>query len=385
MSSQNRRLRVREVSIGADGVLEMELKADGREWVDSYGLPSGVRPHPDLIACAVAAVYMADFDEFEYLSPISRETRHRLESATRSKWDAPLYSGDPPPPGRKSVLSFSGGLDSLAAYALMGEETQLVSIDFGDGFERERDFFGQFRTNVIATQSSVRGRSWTFMGLAAILLRDSVDGGRLAFGTILEATPWHFLRKTAADSLHPIFAAAGYSGIAPVKGLTEFGTTAVAAQAFPDLMPHSLDSLAAPHTEKYLRKLALLELVRDRLGLDYELPEAKGLGTSRVKIGDGLATDFLLPGMVKFASSDRVMQWADVPRGMFRTIEKLSLDFYFRENGDLAGNRIDSAGDVLAANQRAFGIMPYSGEDWEQFKDLVRWLRMFHQFPGETW
>ncbi|WP_186312227.1 hypothetical protein, partial [Staphylococcus epidermidis] len=107
--------------------------------------------------------------------------------------------------------------------ALLPADTKLVSLDFGGGFAREREFYQQFKPASIATNFRAEGfaeNSWSFMGIGTILLRDYLDLGTLSFGAILEASPWNFQRDLIfGGGPQPWFKAAGLNQVNPALGL----------------------------------------------------------------------------------------------------------------------------------------------------------------------
>ena len=283
------------------------------------------------------------------------------------------------------ALSFSGGLDSLAALALLNDDARLVSIDFGGGFSRERDFFETFPTAIVET--NVRGfeSSWTFMGLAAILMKEELEAGYLAFGSILEASPWNFLPGAMPSASHAIFKAAGYQGIAPVAGLTEFATTAVAAKRYPELMRAALASLADPHTEKWFRKLVMLEAIDQRYSLRLDLPDDVDAERRPLAFGNSFAIDFLAPGMLKFAKEGRFDGWMAATKGISSFVMNRDLEFYFRENTSSNAYQDEKLRLQMAIARAKLDVLPYRHCEWDEIRDLVAILKFFHVFPGETW
>ncbi|GAA1339659.1 hypothetical protein GCM10009594_09170 [Kocuria palustris] len=380
-----RKLRVRDVEMDASGRLEMICRYDGEDHVLWFGLPSGSkRPHGDLIACVIAATFGSKFDEFELMEPVTRDTRERLEMITQAEWNAPLNVGSSPTLGDKLALNFSGGFDSLAALALLDREsTELVSMDFGGKFIRERGFFERFTPHIVETNIAGFQGDWTFMGAGTLLLAETIGASFMAFGSILEASPWNFRRGADPSADHAVFRAAGLRGVAPVAGLTEFGTTRLVVDRFPNLVMDSLASLADPHTEKYFRKL---QMVHHALPEHSEIATlAREVSPARVgEYGNSFAMDFLAPGMFKF-SAHSSPRWMKPPQGVFDLIADLDLDFYWKWNPSLQVDPSGAWGIGLAVRRSEEGLETYDEKDWDEIRRIVAVMKMFHKFPGATW
>lgn len=380
------KLSFKDISIGKSGRIEMDvigLQPGVRQlW---FQLPEGTSTHPDLVACAVATIFWGRAQEIEFMLPITQETRKRLTRYSRMTWNAPLLDGDPPRGGDGIVLNFSGGLDSLAALALLGDSTHMVSLDFGERFEREKDFYESFDTNVVSTNAREFDPTWMFMGLGSILLRAELRSDYVAFGSILEASPWHFLRKSKPMSTHAAFLAAGFQSLNPVSGFTEFGTAYLAAKRFPSEMGASLTSLADRHTEKYLRKTMIIEAVLQHTDAEFQIDSLPPEGNKPIKMGTQLTADFLAPGIHKFSGLEKFEEWITPLNGFYQYIDHLSSQFYWRENTDFPLNASAQFRGIIAKNAAELGIQPYNVSDWDEIREVTNFLKFLHKFPGPVW
>lgn len=374
---------VSEVDARFEGLVSARLRYGETDDVIWFQLPISHRPHPDLIASAIAAVFGSTFNKWEYRGPVSTSTLRHLESFTGAEWDAPLYSIDPRSPGKATVLNFSGGFDSLAALALLGEDKPKVSIDFGPRFERERDFFSKFDTAIVSTNARSFEKSWTFMGVGAILLADYFDAGYLSFGSILEASPWGMVARETPKLGNPLFYNIGLRETNPLGGMTEFGTALIAARAFPGLIEESLSSLADRHTEKYKRKFLLLQCVAEKFE-EVDAPNKAPAPTLKepIRFGSHFAADFLAPGMWMHCNGT---DWMRRPEGFDNWAEGKDLEFYWREIPSLDPHPLASLEQTIASRKAAFGVQPYRAVDWDEIRNILNVVSFFHAIPGKVW
>ncbi|WP_408911521.1 hypothetical protein ACKFRZ_03695 [Corynebacterium gottingense] len=350
----------------------------------SFGLSYPTRTNLTLISLLALSrsVFGTRFDRWTYGAPVSRETKQRLEQATSAQWNCTSTTISPRILGAETLLNFSGGFDSLAALALMGESTPLVSIDFGERFLREREFYKEFNPAIVQTNAREFETSWTFMGAGGLLMADYFSAGYMSFGSILEASPWGFVSRKAFRGSHPIFKAVDVEETNPLAGITEFGTAKLAATAFPELVVASLESLADPHTEKYLRKSLLLSMVAEPSDL------LSGIGGSPssakpMRFGENFAADFLAPGLWMF--SNKAEQWMSKPAGFDQWAKNMDLNFYMRELPNVMRHPVAEVDSAICKRKREFGMYSYSANDWDELRSVLRVLSFFHKFPGQTW
>lgn len=173
------------------------------------------------------------------------------------------------PERKRRFLSFSGGVDSLAARYLIGHDAEILSIDYGPRFAREREFFEKWQTLVIETNFRDKPFSenidWRFMSSGALLMSDYLGIETVIFGTILEASPAWFntvYRPVFEESKHyQSFALAKISAGQSVTSLSEYGTTKVAHCYGKEILESSIKSAADEKTSKKLRKLLLGKII----------------------------------------------------------------------------------------------------------------------------
>ena len=265
-----------EVDVSEEGEIRCRVHRGDRADELRFALPHAFAPAPDLVASAFATLCGTGFDRVRIDLPLGPRTRGRLEEALAT----PIDSGDGTDvdrePGRRHILNFSGGFDSLAARAVL-PEADLVSLDFGGRFARERPLFERFRPHIVETNLVDLGLNrnhWSFMGVGAILLRDELDLGTYSFGSV-QAGSLPKLFTGPVDQHRTRMAAAPDMRIMnPVSGLCEIGAMTVAVQNEPELPVRVLESVAHPGETKYHRKHLMLRAVAARLGLDLTLPPA---------------------------------------------------------------------------------------------------------------
>lgn len=377
------KILVSEIESSSDGRISARVRYGDTDDVIWFQLPVSHQPHPDLVAAAIAAVFGSAFTEWDYRGPVSSATVAHLESFTGARWDYSFCSLEPRQPGSATVLNFSGGFDSLAALALLGDETPKVSIDFGSRFARERAFFSKFDTAIVSTNARDFEKSWTFMGVGAILLADYFGAGYLSFGSILEASPWGMVAKEKRKQGNPLFSNIGLRETNPLGGMTEFGTALVAARAFPSLIEDSLSSLADSHTEKYKRKLLLLQRVAESAD-DVVTPLQVAAPTLKepIEFGSQFAADFLAPGMWKHCKGT---DWMRCPKGFNSWVADKKLDFYWREIPDLDPHPVASMERTISSRKEHFEIRPYRAIDWDEIRAVLSVISFFHAIPGKSW
>lgn len=375
-------ISISEIETSRQGLVSARVRFDDTDETVWFELPDSCTPHPDLVATAFAALFGPAFERWEYEGAVSAFALGKLEKVTASKWNNPMYDVSPRAPGARTILNFSGGFDSLAALALYGRDQPLVSMDFGEKFRRERDFFKSFDTAIVATNARQFEKSWTFMGIGSILMADYFKAGYVSFGSILEASPWGMVSRIGPRKGSPVFSVASLEETNPLAGLTEFGTAMLASRAFPEIIGQSLISLADRHTEKYLRKHLLLKLVEDKIGsvdlADCPEPTMK----EPLVFGSNFAADFLAPGLWSKCDASR---WMQPTRGFEKWAEGKNLSFYWSELPRIAYHPDPQTQRTIVANKHEFGVEPYNATDWEELREVLTVLGFFHTIPGRHW
>ncbi|GAB3531940.1 hypothetical protein GCM10027403_03210 [Arthrobacter tecti] len=344
-----------------------------------------VNPTNDSVALALSTLCGKAFSNVS----IDLEASPDVVAAVRGFTGAELQISENPTPAypkKRSghVLNFSGGFDSLAALSLMPRETQLVSLDFGGRFSREREFFETFDTVIVSTNlldTKLQRNSWSFMGLGSLLSTGVIPAEYQSFGSILEAGSDNMRRnpRAAYVGTFPPFHAARFTNAPYVIGLTEIGTLIVLSHYRPARIAASLTSLASPGEEKLHRKQVLAQIVSERFGLHIALPEVLKPSLPHFKYGEVFALDFLALYAAKYAKESVVRELlSDIPDEVFRIAKELDLTFYERANTTLYHSFPEPLRAALYSRLSDAKVIPYTEKDWEEFKSVRAFLSRYH-------
>lgn len=271
-----------------------------------------------------------------------------------------------------TVLNFSGGFDSLAAYYLLPEDHKLVSLDFGGRFSRERKFFRDFsplevQTNLV--QTSLRKHSWSFIGMGSLLSMDDFKAKYCTFGSIIESTG--FKRKTAHEKgfTFPPFASAGMQSAPTTQGISEVGTSLVIAENAPELIEPSLKSLASPGEEKLFRKWALAKFALEHVGRTIPFGEVQRPSAPHYEFGQRLVIDLTAMMVASLGREDIAVQ---LVRGLtseiIRDSKTMSFEFMFKADKRMYANYPKELMHALEEGLKRAGIDWYSAKDREDVK-----------------
>jgi cyanophycin synthetase len=261
------------------GQLEISYKEDDFLKVHTYETPLDFFISSDslvalIVACRPKAITSAAFSfpvSKNAIFLLNRDFKITVESESIEEnivfGAAPSMGALPSRSNR--YLSFSGGVDSLAARYLIGQDAGLISIDYGENFRRESEFFTKWQPIVVKTDFRSKpfneSIDWRFMSSGALLLSDYLGIETVMFGTILEAAPFWFntiYRSVFEETKHyQSFALARVNSGQAVTALSEYGTTKVAYCYGDEILTASIKSAANDNTSKKLRKLLLGKIV----------------------------------------------------------------------------------------------------------------------------
>lgn len=367
-----------EVDVSDEGEIRCRVHRGDRADELRFRLPHAFAPAPDLVASAFATLCGTGFDRVRIDLPLGPRTRGRLEEALAT----PLDSGDGTDvdrePGRRHILNFSGGFDSLAARAVL-PEADLVSLDFGGRFARERPLFELFRPHIVETNLVDLGLNrnhWSFMGVGAILLRDELDLGTYSFGSV-QAGSLPKLFTGPVDQHRTRMAAAPDMRIMnPVSGLCEIGAMMIAVLSEPELPVRVLESVAHPGETKHHRKHLMLRAVAARLGLDLTLPPStppRALARWGANFADDLSALYCLSVLGPEAVAGAYD--GGIPETVVERITRTDLSFMERFNPHAhAGLPLETRADLHARLIR-LGVLPYERTDWLSAATAMKAIR----------
>lgn len=382
------KVKISDVGVNDRNLLGISLTDDTGVHEIEFSLPERFVPSTDLIALSMGPLLGQKYDHVEFDLPITDRTKSNLSKILQADVTASrLALPSSAPAGKKHGLNFSGGFDSLAALALMPENHELISLDFGGSFKRERQFFEQFETNIISTNFRELGfakNHWTFMGIGAILLRDYLELDSYSFGSILEASPWNFKQKHFTNAAQPIFASADLKQYNPVLGLTEVGTVMILAKLMPEYLKGSLESLAAPKSEKLNRKILLLNIVQEIFNDDFGIVATQDSIEPRIKFGNSLASDFLILYIMKNLGRDRAQQLVgEIPLEVDEFIKLKTLKFYEKNNSIFSDSWTLDTKQFVSERLLRSGITPYGESDWKEYRETVKFLSKWYPSLSE--
>ena len=353
-------------------------------WIE---LPRGVaKPDDDLIAVVFAALAGPDLDHIAMDLSVSQPIKKAIEAFCGCelsaevreigiRWDEGFTN---------HAVSFSGGFDSLAAYSLLPGSPALVSMDFGGWFRRETEFFSTFDSQVVRTNFRMEGfgrRSWLFMLSGIVLLKQHLNLGSFTTGSILESSPWHYIRNIERSfQTVNLLKALGFEQINTTVGITEVATTMLAMRHFPERIGESLRSLAAPGTGKSQRKHMLVSaLQRAGKAAIPSLPGVPEVKEPPLKWGESLTDDMLTPYMLKFAggaSTDALM--ANIPPEIRKVASNFNLTFYERYHTGMYKDMPDGLSVHVHAILYEAGIHPFMERDWTEYREITGILSRYH-------
>lgn len=356
------------VDYSSDGCITCEVHREDTQqlWIR---LPYEASLSSDLIALALTTLCGTTFDRISLDLPVSPTTRALIEKQSRASLNAPEGKEKAHRPGSETALNFSGGFDSLAALAVL-DDTNLISLDFGGRFARERHFFERFNTHIIETNIvdlGLNAHSWQFMGIGSILLRQELNLAHYAFGSIMASSLPRLLRGPADQYTSGLWASKllGTKRLNPVAGVSEIGTLDIAVQQYPLVLLDALNSVANPKEDKFLRKLQMLTAVCKDNSMPINIPEPAITKSGR-KWGDSLATDlsslYVMSRIGVQAVSD---SYADgIPESIVQALPTLNLDFYHRINPHAYANVPKPIRSRIFEKLMSFGLDPFERKDW---------------------
>ena len=343
----------------------------------------------DSIACALATLCGQGYSNVYLDLPITQKTKLQLMQFTRANWitNGVLPEQEETDQDSQMILNFSGGFDSLAAKALLPDDTNLVAVKFGGWFERESDFFKAFSPYTVTTnfrQLKFDRESWTFVGSGALLYAKALHAKYNVFGTILEASAQQFnlSPKTTENVDVQPFATLGLKDVKLIQGLTEVGTAMVITHYYPDLVNASLKSLAAKGSEKLYRKQVLTDIVckryhREIAPIEFQVPNAEKVA---IPFGQNFALDFLALYELKYAGKSVVQKTVkDIPEEADDLVHRLTLRFYERLNPVFLPTIPEGIRQGVLDKMRAADIVPYDEEDWAEFQEVKKLLSFYHK------
>ncbi len=285
-----------------------------------------------------------------------------------------------------SVLSFSGGVDSLAAYKVCLDHVDLISLDFGDKFSREKNFFKKWNPYTVVTnfrdKPFFENVDWRFMASGAILYSDYIGVDNLFFGTILEASPATFsvAEKKSFENRadYQAFKIARLRVVAPVLALSEYGSTLMASLWGGELLAESIDSAADLGTQKLFRKKLLQKIVSK------EILEKEWLNFNKpkklTKFGSSFSGDILSIYFAYKFGCDFVNSYISEINEEFVNFMKASDISFFEKYNQYNMHMVpEYLHDICISSYLKVGLKPDSGEDVVNFNNVCKFLSKYRK------
>lgn len=294
--------------------------------------------------------------------------------------------------GNKITLNFSGGFDSLAALCLLPDDINLVSMDFGEGYVREKEFFELFNPYMLRTNFRNKGIrlnsdaiTWTFMGVGSILFAEMIGTKYDVFGTILDTVVKNNHKTTKIKNqpwfVSP-FSVIGMQSLPITHSLSEIATAMIICTYKPELVNLSLRSLGGIKSEKFLRKHLITRIVKEKFNKNVYVDDMQAPEKPRIGFGQNLAMDFLYLYILKnIGISEFEKYFCGFPEEYVELAGRLSLDFYERFFPNyLPQIPHELRYDYLSKLAYA-GVYPYTRNDWNELDEVVSFLLKYHSAP----
>lgn len=374
-------IRFRDLELEADRVsVEFEIGDRKGSQTLYFGLNEAIKIHPDQIAVALSTFCVRRFSLIDFAFPVSERTGAAIANYTGSQVTSEAGTEWVRKSRRAVALNFSGGFDSLAAKQLLPAGAQLVSMDFGGRFARERSFFEQFSPLIVSTNLVDLGLhrgQWAFMGIGAILAADELAIDQNVFGSILEAGVDNFREAPllANGGTFPSFSLSGFTNKPYASGLTEIGTLLVIGHYAPELIRESLDSCANDNEEKRYRKQILAQIVENRLGSSFNLRYIQDPEAPFFSFGSNFALDFLSFYIAKHSGIGSLkLLLKSIPDEIEVLSKKLSLSFYEKFNSKFLQPFDEVEKNFLKGRLCEADVGFYNDKDWDEFNTIRDFL-----------
>lgn len=364
-----------DITYATDGTLSCTIERT--EPADLHiKLPFHAQLDHQTIALALATLCGTHYDAIRIDLPLGPQTKNTIQTHTKASLTCRDGADTVVRPGSSTALNFSGGFDSLAALALL-DNPELVSLDFGGRFDRERKFFNRFNPHIIETNLVDLGlnrNSWQFMGIGTILLRNELNIRHYSFGSIMAGSLARLI-SGPQDQYHTGLwtnRALATRRLNPVAGISEIGSLRIVVQNYPQLLIDALSSVANPKEDKYTRKTQMLRAVCKDVGVPIEIPKQEQ-SIRKLRWGQSLATDLSsIYVMTKLGVSEVAETYENgIPDAIADTISDLNLDFYTRFNPHAYTGIPSDLKSMLFGKLISRGFEPFYRHDWDHARKVL--------------
>ena len=363
-------IQFKNIDISSQGVISCDVVREEVEQLH-IRLPYSYRPSEDLIGSSFCAIAGRAFDRIEIDLPLGENLQANLARRSQATIVSRTGADVRRARGSSAALNFSGGFDSLAARKLV-PDANLISLDFGGRFSRERKYFEKYSPLIFETNLATIGlnrHSWQFMALGSILLRDELDLGSYSFGSIMAGSLSRLLDRPLDQSASGVAIAndLGMNLRNPVAGISEIAALSLVVASAPEELVSVLHSVALPKEEKFLRKHQMLNAVSKLHDLPLALPILPNM-QARLRWGDSFATDLSSMFVAKILGVDEVNDTyiGGIPTKFLSLIEDLSMNFMTRFNPHAYHGLNDDIVSNWYSELILSGVQPFERKDWEE-------------------
>lgn len=353
----------------------------------TFVVPKDFYASSDVLTAVAVAIRPIACDVMKFDFPISSRAKDIALKSYGIRIQSPVDLLSQPVSRSKTFLNFSGGIDSLAAYHLLRNSIQNVSIDFGGAFAREANWFREWDTYVVETNFRTKpfneSLDWRFMAAPAILFSDYLDIGTICWGTVLEASPFWLSENVKTDAAKSrathVFEMANVRVAQTVSAISEYGTMKVAASLGEAILDKGIESCAPPSSEKFIRKKLLKKIVLER-NIDNDFFERYKLDRKH-KFGTSFGADVLtlyFCWRLGYETVERHL--ADFTLEQKRTISTLNMRFFERINtANIPSLEPEMRGQIVAGYKEC-GLAEYDDSDFRALAICRDFLGNIHKF-----
>lgn len=366
----------KNLEVGKNRV-DVVIEEGNTEYPLFFEFDRAIEPTSQEIAHALSTLCGNKYSHIDFGFEVPRNTIEEIASFTGAEINAVTsapaqhleFSGG-------NVLSFSGGFDSMAAKALMPDDTHLVSMDFGGWFTREAEFFKTFSPITITTnarripdQSTSFARNhWGFMAIGALLTRNYLGARYHTFGNILGT---EFASAGPSRVKLAPLENVGYIDAPYTNGITELGTAKLMTLAFPNLLSDSIDSLAAQHDRKRFLKIALVHAVSTNPELLSTVPSADTEWNSPVPFNSSYTTTLGALALYSQNKGHLIEPIFDnVPQASVEFAKSQNFSFMEKINWDKHQHMEPALLGDFWTKLSKYGFSPYTESDWESVRKV---------------
>ncbi|RIK41863.1 MAG: hypothetical protein DCC58_11850 [Chloroflexi bacterium] len=267
----------------ADGLLHIWISYEdaevGQTVLDevTFSVPADFHSHNDSVAAALMTLAGERFDEVEFNFPISSRCAELLQSHYEGVTVGPVDpSLEPRQRGRRAGLSFSGGVDSTAAWLVMNRafdgDFVVITSAYGGHFAFEERGYGRYHRDVTCV-TNLRARHWDREGrfncAAPLLYADYLDLATLStghtiahpgtnLGSLRHGGPQLWTRQDA------VVQAGGLDELHVMRGIATPGVAKIFMTLGPERIEAALEGSDYPGQRKrYTKELIFRELYAD--------------------------------------------------------------------------------------------------------------------------